>query len=500
MNKFLGLFSWALLATTLASAQEPPQLFTRPTVPTRETLDRLNLKLGWRTQVPMEGRQDGFFSVQLLGNQILVQTRGGTVALLNALDGSLIWRTRFDVPYRVSQGLAFNGKNVYAVRGPRLYSLMRENGQLEFDAPLSAGPSATPVADDDQIYLCLNDQRLMVYDLPKLFPDSPSISEKKLETVSGASKEVDNKTYAVVTKNRVLMSAVGPLSSARQAAAQTFFGPQPIRVWDYLSDSHLEQTPLLFENMLLLAGTDGSYFGLSKLNRVVLYQHKTKSNLMARLGQHEEMAYVAGQDYSIYAINMLAGKIIWRVTGGSPLLHKPAVTEEDVYVASKQDGLQRIARATGDLAWTKPNLVRIQAMNKKFVYAVDRNHKTVILDRERGSHLGTLDTREFPFPIVNELTDRIFLAAHDGTLVCLHDRDYATPQVMKKFPEFKSSKKPSAKAKEKGEAKPKDKGEDKPKEEKPKEKEKEPEMEKEKEKGKEKGKEKEPEKKEDKEK
>ena len=30
-------------------------------------------------------------------------------------------------------------------------------------------------------------------------------------------------------------------------------------------------------------------------------------------------------------------------------------------------------------------------------------------------------------PISNDLTDRVYLAANDGSLICLHDRDYAKP-------------------------------------------------------------------------
>jgi hypothetical protein len=52
----------------------------------------------------------------------------------------------------------------------------------------------------------------------------------------------------------------------------------------------------------------------------------------------------------------------------------------------------------------------------------------VVLDRATGQTLsayaGTIDYR---VPFANTENDRIYLAANNGMLVCLHDRDYATP-------------------------------------------------------------------------
>ena len=43
--------------------------------------------------------------------------------------------------------------------------------------------------------------------------------------------------------------------------------------------------------------------------------------------------------------------------------------------------------------------------------------------------------RDFVYPVPNEITDRLYLAAHNGLIVCLHDRDYATPLRHRKIAE-----------------------------------------------------------------
>ena len=86
----IGVFG-VLLMGAIVSAQSPARLYTQPPVPTPETLDRLNLKLAWRTYLPTEGRRDGIFSVQIPervqkpGELVLVQTRSAAVMAFGRL-------------------------------------------------------------------------------------------------------------------------------------------------------------------------------------------------------------------------------------------------------------------------------------------------------------------------------------------------------------------------------------------------------------------------------
>src|SRR5262249_58173490 len=56
----------------------------------------------------MEGRRDGFLSIQVAGKDLLVQTRAGLVVRLDAETGRAHWRQRVGRPFQGGQGLAFN--------------------------------------------------------------------------------------------------------------------------------------------------------------------------------------------------------------------------------------------------------------------------------------------------------------------------------------------------------------------------------------------------------
>src|SRR5262249_7155470 len=148
-------------------------------------------------------------------------------------------------------------------------------------------------------------------------------------------------------------------------------------------------------------------------------------------------AYLASLDYNLYAINMVSGRTQWRFTGPAPILRRPAVLEEEVYVAPEGSGLYRLSRATGDPLWPAPALgvARFLSASSRCVYGRDTSGRLVILDRKRGTQLSSYDTTEYVVPLTNDFTDRIYLAAHNGLIVCLHDRLQPTPLLNRQFEE-----------------------------------------------------------------
>jgi hypothetical protein len=127
--------------------------------------------------------------------------------------------------------------------------------------------------------------------------------------------------------------------------------------------------------------------------------------------------------------------------------------------------MHRIKRSTGELVWRNARADRFLAANPKFVYALDPQGRLMVIDQARGKELTTLDTRDFVIPIRNDRTDRLYLTANNGLIVCLHDRDYRKPMEMRKAeekPEVKPATKPAPKP-----PAPKPPATDKPKEEPP---------------------------------
>jgi outer membrane protein assembly factor BamB len=437
----------AVVCVVLAAAvwaQPASRVFTRPAVPPAEVLNRLNLKHAWHAHVGMESLRDGLLSIQLLDGQVLVQTRSGGVTLLNAETGAAIWRARVGVPYRGTQALGANAQAVFVANGDHLYALSRTTGQGLWDMLLPSAVTAPPVADETQIYLCMGAGRIVVYQLPdpKAPADQPLVAPTALPV----------ETQLEFRPPPGTLSTLGMQSILRRYDHQRH-GPRASIVWSHpFTGGRLEQAPLLTEEFVTLAATDGTFFTTSKFLNRVLYSFQAEAALSAPMGQYGETAFVPSTDYLTYSLDIVTGRILWRVLGGAPILRKPEVFDEELYVAPERVGLYRIERTTGHLLWHNFQAERFLAQNRKFVYATDHSNRLLLLDRVRGTVLTSYDgTRDFVFPVANEMSDRLFLAANNGMIVCLHDRDYPTALKMKN-----PGQRPAAKPAEKPAEKPKD--------------------------------------------
>jgi len=455
-----------LLAGAAVSAQGPSTLYTQPQVPSPEVLDRLNLRLAWRTFLPTEGRRDGIFSVQIPerlqppGELILVQTRSAVIMALDSATGATLWRTRVGTPYAMRQRLGYNSKQVFVANGVDVYALSRQTGEIQWVFTLPHVASAPPVADEDSLYVSLGTGRLYAYQLPKgvpapeivesgekgpaappqAVPSAPLPSYRTSISALGVGGQSVGSVSAVSSAGQAVRS-VGPLSSSLDARTGAVArGPQPQFLWDYVAESRLELAPLVASDYLLVATYAGSFTALKKTDGRMQYHFQATAPLSGPLGQRDEMAYVGSEDFSVSALDIFAGRILWRFLGGGSIRQRPQVNDDSVYIAPERSGLYRLDRETGQTVWQNFEAERFLAANPKFVYATDRSGRLLILDRARGTQLATYDGgRDFVVPIINEMTDRLYLASNDGLVVCLHDRQYSTPLRMKTVSELQST-------------------------------------------------------------
>jgi outer membrane protein assembly factor BamB len=440
MNRLACTFLTAALAvvggTAPLPAQQAPRAkwYTQPAPPPRELLDRLNLQMSYRLYVPMDGRQDGLATVQLQGGNLFVQTRSGLVARIDAETGATLWRQRVGRPYVVEHALAFNSREVYVINNVHLFALDRLSGAVNWSFRLPEGVSAPPVADENVLYIASATGRLTAYLLPR--PD--------LLATAPSSAEQANPLPSLRAESRSSTAAVSPLTrSVRESSTvEEAVGPQPTRLWAEVTGLRLELPLLLTPDRLIVPTPNGTVLGLSKLlpinaTTTLSYRFSTESPLRIPASYFDGVAYIGAEDANLYALQAAGGRLLWRATVGMPITRRPAVTEEDIYVVSARQGLIRLDRATGQPRWRIPanggwaefNAAAdyFLAANPKYVYALDASGRFLVLDRRRGVTLSGFDSRDFVFPISNDVTDRIYLAANNGLIVCLHDREYLQP-------------------------------------------------------------------------
>jgi outer membrane protein assembly factor BamB len=452
MKRVLALPGLLLILVVPALAQPPYRMHSQATPPPREVLDRLSLTLAWRLKVPVNGVRDGLTSVQLApgvggrNDTLFVQTYAGNIFALDAENGKLLWRVHVGQSYQPSQPLGFNSTTVFAVRREKLFVLDRETGEhlvyklhanskeplLGFD--LEEVPSTGLVAAEDFLYVCM-DHRVSAYEIPNF---------RRLAELLARQAKSNNETIRPFAMD----------------------SPQPRRDWSkLLVQLSVHLMPRLTDDFVALACTDGTFLTMvaGADGGQEAFRYKTQGAFHGALGQHGTMMYIGSEDYHLYAFDISRAQVKWRFPGASPIQSPAEVTDRDVFVVPERSGLTRVDRELGKGLWSNKAARRFLCTNFKYVYANDAHGKLLVLDYERGTELARWDASAFNMPVSNDRTDRLFLANHDGQLVCLHHRDLVKPLLVRTVKQF-VKKEPPVKDKDKEKDKEKEKEKDKGKE------------------------------------
>lgn len=213
-------------------------------------------------------------------------------------------------------------------------------------------------------------------------------------------------------------------------------GVAPKTRWEYGLTSRVLFTPLQSPLRLWLAEDNKTFAALSKQKKTTEVAGSLFDQVAARPGQAGTIAYVPESDGSMLAVDLTTGNLFgglatpWRTNVGGYLNHDPYVTHDAVYPSGEVSGVARIDRATGRVVWRTAdrNADRVVAANREFVYIRERNGQLQVYDAARATTadgralpLTSLPIPAFNLPVVNTASDRVYLAADTGLLVCLRD-------------------------------------------------------------------------------
>ncbi|NBR07187.1 MAG: hypothetical protein EBT92_15675 [Planctomycetes bacterium] len=437
MRPLLLTFVLLLFGFT-AEAADNLRIFSQPEIPSQEVLDRLNLKMMWRAFSPMEGKRDGYHDIQISENQIIAQTRSGTIIVFNSETGEVVWKTSFGKPYQVFFNLAFNDKFVFAVNENDLYAFDRKTGNVAWQSSFGITISAPPSVDKHHLFLSGSNGRIYCYALPLFKKNGEFLGYEKSDFFNRTTKKP---IVEVPDDNSEANALVPPIGSTTARSR----GPQPKIIWEFQTRLILNYPLLITDEIVSAVGIKGDLVALNKHSDI---SHTTiEANpgysadkaVIVPPSLYESIAYVGSMDACLHAFDLRSGKLLWRYTIGSTVHHRPFITDDEIFVTGERNGLVKLSRETGLPMWNINNnnrftpsqekSDRLIAANSKFLYTLDRSGRMVIIDRNNGAYLTTWDVHDFVFPVVNRTNDRLFLAANNGLIICMRDRDFTKPML-----------------------------------------------------------------------
>ena len=239
-------------------------------------------------------------------------------------------------------------------------------------------------------------------------------------------------------------------------------GVEPRLRWEYGMASRVAYPVTLTPTRAWVATSDNVMLGLSKLTKVGRVVTEASERLVSPIAAAPVAAgtvhYLPLANGTLIAIDATSGNVSgglavkWRGDSGGLNNHSPFVTKSHVYAAGDDTGVVCFDRATGDLIWRSDKSAdRVIGATEELLYVRDRQGRFLVYDAKRATDpagrrsgpLGSADFSEFGIHVVNTASDRVYLAADNGLIVCLRDAaaKYAKPVRIWPAPEVNPLKK-----------------------------------------------------------
>lgn len=214
--------------------------------------------------------------------------------------------------------------------------------------------------------------------------------------------------------------------------------------WEFGSTSRILYPVFLTPLRAWIFTDDHVATGINKIDKKVDVRQVMPDPISAPPGRGGLSIYVPlGSGYLVDiegSLSLLGGgaHVQWRTTVGGINNRTPFVTDTMVYAQGDNSGVVCVSRKTGEVIWTSQNTDdRVIAATKEFIYIRNRLGRVQVYDAIRATDpvqklsmpLAGIDLGEFNIPVTDTVTDRLFLAADNGLIVCLRDMSpkYARP-------------------------------------------------------------------------
>ena len=319
---------------------------------------------------------------------LYVTSNSGTVQAIDAENGRTQWAILVGHPKYQTLTPAANDRYVSVINGSTLYLLERLTGEQVWKRTLQQNPAWGPILTREMVFAPSINGRIEGHWLPK---ENARLPEP---------------------------------------------GKLPLRepTWHYQSDRRVTAPITATDTTISWPAGRGRLYVANTADPEVLYMVRAAGPIDGHSVQvPPDRLAVASTDGYVYCVNEDDGLIQWEITTGEPIRNSLFYNGGNLYAVTESGELHSIS-SDGFQQWVTSGIDRVLAASKSRVYARDMRGNLVGLDPKSGGKLMSMDISGYDIPVVNQLTDRIYLAASDGTITCLRETNAKLPTVHVKMP------------------------------------------------------------------
>ncbi len=361
-----------------------------------ESARRVGLERPWMSRVQLDTTRGKLDHLVLDRNMLVAQTSRGAIQAIDAESGATLWTTQLPRPDYITLAPAIGESIVAVTNGSKLYFLDSKSGAEKHVLSLRGAPGAGTVVGKERVFVPM---------------------------FSGALEGYHTIQASELDREPMIYYAAGAAGAAPVASGDRIYWGT-LKGYVFGDDQKSSGRRFRFD-------TGGPIYG-SVSHRAI--------------PKKDGWLYVGSHDGSVYALNDRRGVLIWSYHVGSPIVESVVAIGDAVYAPADAGGLTKLEADTGRALWWAPSVKRLVAASKARVYALDTIHRLLVLDAATGGLLGTLPTELCQVTLVNDRTDRLYLATPQGLVQCLREIELTKPLDHKAPPPVKPAETPPADA------------------------------------------------------
>lgn len=342
----------------------------------------------WASQVQLDRYRDRVESVALDNGILLVQTVLGTIQAFDAETGESLWVNHVGLSRHPTTPIGVGPDHVAVVNGSQLYVFDRLTGKFIWKRKIGGSVGAAPAVNNQSVFV------------PK---------------VSGILEAYDLKDTA-----------------------------HPI--WKHKAHGRAMVQPVVSNTTVGWSSDRGTFYVAATKPPEILFRTEIYDGIDSQPTFLNSHYYIASNNGYLYKVHEKTGDIKWRFSTGESTVNRPIAAGGRVYITTEQGGLYCISSILGareepraeikkdirdsdnsQQIWQNKNIVRLLAVTPDRIFGMDKLGFIHILSADTGRSLGQLQTESISFPVVNHVSDRIYLVTDTGLVQCLRDARLSKP-------------------------------------------------------------------------
>ncbi len=427
----------------------------------------IGLKQSWFSQATLDTKMDKMESISLFDKQIFVTTSCSSIQAFNGETGSIMWWRRVgDEKYHTYAPVA-NSRVVAVLNGTKLYIFDRYNGKKILEVPLYGQPAAGPQISERFVYIPLLSKKMFAVPLTPYVPERSNLARSlsdmnEVRKTVTFSDDVEARIKNLQKSGEQTQFLLKPVeddefsfcSSLGNSMVSPTLGTQALRDdficwttdlgWLMIGRNHTEQ----FGNILKILYKvsivpETLYFDSKRYLHVDVAEQKGVkarphfipediSYLNKRVPEEERKGglILAGTEMGfVMAVNDQTGDIRWKFMTGAPVTEKIVSHENFCYIITNEEKLYCVNIVDGMEVWKTTDVVKVLSISEKVLYAMSSRGTLFSVDKKTGKKIAALALPRYHFKLINDESDRIYLATEDGFIQCLRETNRVVPFV-----------------------------------------------------------------------